>query len=106
MKCRWFVLFSIASTITAAFAQQPQATRITGAISAINAASNLVTVKTLTGDAVELSIAPRSHIMHLAVGETDMKKATELKFSDLVVGERLVATYQPGADKKNEARTL
>ena len=106
MKYRWFVLISIASTITAALAQQPQGTRITGAITAVNASNNAITVKTTTGESVELSIAPRSHIMHLAVGETDMKKATDLKFSDLVVGERLVASYQAGADKKNEARTL
>ncbi len=106
MKSRWFALFSIAATITCAPAQQPQGTLIRGAITAISASNNQVTVKTLTGETVELAIAPRSHIMHLAVGETDMKKATELKLTDLVVGERLVATYQLGADKKNEARTL
>lgn len=92
--------------MSAALAQQPQSTLIRGAITAINASTNVLTVKTLSGDTIELAIAPRSFIKHLAVGETDMKKATDVKFGELVVGERLVATYQAGPDKKNEARTL
>ena len=106
MKCRWFVLISIALAMTAALAQQPQSTLIRGAITAVNASTDVVTVKTLAGDTIELQIAPRSFIKHLAVGETDMKKATDVKLSELVVGERLVATYQVGPDKKNEARTI
>jgi hypothetical protein len=93
--------------LSAASAQTPAPTRLIGTVTAVNASANQVSIKSSTGESVDLTITPRSYILHLAPGETDVKKAAKLAIGDLTVGERLVATYQLSADNKTkEARTL
>jgi hypothetical protein len=97
------LLFSAASAQTPA----PARLQITGSVTAVNAAANQVSIKTMTGESVDLIITPHSFILHLPPGETDPKKATKLTLGDLTAGERLVATYQLSSDQKTkEARTL
>ncbi len=109
MKSVRIALFSVTALVIAGYAQAPKAAqlRVSGTITAVNASSNLVSVKSTTGETVELTIAAGSHLLHLAPGESDMAKATKLTFGDLTPDEGVVASYQLSADKKtNEARTL
>ena len=72
-----------------------------------NASSNVVTVKTTTGETIDLTITPHSFILHLPLGETDRTKAAKLAIGDLSAGEELVASYQLSSDGKvKEARTI
>jgi hypothetical protein len=93
--------------VCGAAAQTAPPARLIGAVTAVNASANQVTIKSVTGETVDLAITSHSFILHLPPGETDVKKATKLTLADLTVGERLVATYQLSADQKTkEARTL
>jgi hypothetical protein len=107
MKYALVAFILAAAIIPGVCAQTPAPARLTGTVTAVNASANLVSIKSLTGEPVDLTITPRSYILHLPPGETDIKKAAKLTVGDLVVGERLVATYQLSADQKTkEARTL
>ena len=109
MKSLWFALSSFAVLASVGFSQTPAApaARVSGAITAVNASSNLVTVKSTTGETVDLTITAHSFILHLPLGETDQKKAEKLTIGDLTPGEDLVASFQVSADAKTkEVRTL
>jgi hypothetical protein len=107
MKYHVAVFALTALTVSAVLAQTAAPARLTGTVTAVNASANQVSIKTATGESVDLTITPHSFILHLAPGESDVKKATKMAVGDLVAGERLVATYQLSADQKTkEARTL
>src|SRR5215472_9605268 len=109
MKSAFFALFSVAVLSNVGFAQTPAAAqaRVSGAITSVNPSSNLVTVKSTTGETMDLAVTPQSHILHLPLGETDAKKAEKLAIADLAAGEEFVASYQLSADQKTkELRTL
>jgi hypothetical protein len=107
MKYALPVFILTALIVSAASAQTAAPAPLTGTVTTVNASANLVTLKTSSGDSIDLTITPRSFILHLPPGERDMKKAEKLTIGDLTVGERLVASYQMSADQKTkEARTL
>ena len=109
MKSVWIASFSIILLAGAVLAQAPKAaqTVVSGSITAVNAASNVVTVKTTTGETLDLTITPRSFIMHLPLGETDRSKAAKLAIGDLTAGEELVASLAAATDPKvKEVRTI
>lgn len=110
MKSVIFVPFAAAVLVAAGFAQTAPAAKtppVLGAITAVDAASNLITVKSQTGETVQLTLTPHSFILHLPLGETDIKKAEKLTLNDVTPGEELVASYQLSADGKvKEVRTL
>jgi hypothetical protein len=109
MKSEFFALFSVALLASNGLAQTTAAPKppISGAITAVNASSNLVTVKTTAGETVDLTVTPHSFILHLPIGETDRTKAAKLAIGDLAPGEELVASYQLSADQKvKEVRTI
>jgi hypothetical protein len=94
----------IVSSVSAQTAAPPP---LTGTVTAVNAAASQVSIKTLNGESVDLTLSSHSFILHLPPGERDVKKADKLAIGDLTVGERLVASYQLSADgKTKEARTL
>ena len=109
MKSVFFALFSVAILASSGLAQTTAAPKppVSGAITAVDASSNAVTVKTTTGETIDLTITPHSFILHLPLGETDRTKAAKLAIGDLSAGEELVASYQLSADGKiKEARTI
>ncbi len=109
MKFASIALLSALSAL-AVWAQAPKAPpkpRVSGTITAVNPSSNTLTVKSTTGESVDLTVAKSSFILHLPPGETDQKKAEKLAITDLEPGEELVATYQPSPDgKTKEVGTL
>jgi hypothetical protein len=109
MKRYLLVFFFGAATASVMFAQTPASKTpvVTGSITAVDSSANTITVKSTSGETVGLSVTPRSFILHLPPGETDMKKAQKLAIGDLTPGEELVASYQVGPDgKAKEVRTL
>jgi len=107
MKFPVAIIALTALIVSAAFAQTAAPARLTGTVTAVNASANQISIKVATGETVDLTITPRSFILHLPPGETDIKKAAKLTLGDVTAGERLVATYQLSPDQKTkEARTL
>jgi hypothetical protein len=107
MKSVLFASFSVAILAGSGFAQTPAQKPVSGAITAVNGSSNVVTVKSTTGETVDLTVTPHSFILHLPLGETDRTKAAKLAIGDLSAGEELVASYQLSADGKvKEVRTI
>jgi hypothetical protein len=97
-------LFLSAAAVTA---QTPPAARVTGTVTAVDAAAKQITVKTDKGDTVTISTTDKSFLFRLPPGETDMKKAPKIAFSDLAAGDRILASGQQPADGKTmDARTI
>ena len=70
MKSVLIAVFLVAASAVGLTAQTPaaQPPRVTGTIAAVDAAANKVTVKAATGESVELTIEPKSHIRHMVPG--------------------------------------
>jgi hypothetical protein len=107
MKYSLAIFIPFVCIVSGVSAQTAAPPPLTGTVTAVNAAGNQVTIKTLNGESVDLTISSHSFILHLPPGERDVKKADKLAIGDLTAGERLVASYQLSADgKTKEARTL
>lgn len=107
MKSVFLTIFTLAAAVGLAQTPAAKPNQISGSITAVDASAKTLTVKPATGDPLTLTIGDRSFILHLAPGETDLKKAEKLTINDLTMGEDLVATYQPSADHKtNDVRTI
>jgi transcription antitermination factor NusG len=104
-----FVLANVAIFATAS-AQTPApaaATRVTGTVTAVNAAAKQISVKTDKGDAVILNTTDKAFLLRMPPGETDAKKAAKIGLGDVSAGDRLVASGQMSSDQKAmEARTV
>ena len=74
-------------------AQTPAAprNRVIGAVTAVDAASSLVSIKTDAGDVYAVSVAPETKMLRLAPGEKDLTKAQAIQFSEISVGDRVLA---------------
>ncbi len=86
----------------AMFAQAPaqpaaQFTSVSGTISASDAAARNFTVKTATGDSV-VKFDDKTVFLRMAPGETDLKKGTPMKATDVASGDRVLARVRGGAE--------
>ena len=59
-------------------------------------AGNTITMATDAGQAVTVNVASGAKVVQLAVGSTDLKTATASQFSDIAVGDRVLATGKAG----------
>ena len=50
-----------------------------------------MTLKPDSGDAIKVSLDAKTHFMKIAPGEKDLKKATDVQFSEIGVGDRVLA---------------
>jgi hypothetical protein len=88
------------------FAQTPQV-RVTGTVTAVDAAGKKLTIKPDSGDAVVITVTDKSHLLHMPPGETDQKKAEAITFDKIASGDRLVASIKASADgKTNDVNTM
>jgi hypothetical protein len=78
----------------AMYAQAPAPSRyvsVVGTVSNVDAAGHIIAVKTdKTGDTT-VKFDDKTNFLRVAPGETDMKKATPAKSTDVVAGDRLLA---------------
>ena len=69
----------------------PTASRIVGEITAVDAAKKQIQVKGDDGANYDVVIDDNTSYLRLPLGEKDLKKATKIAFSDVTVGDRLLA---------------
>jgi len=74
-------------------AQAPTAprNRVIGAVTAVDAASGVLSIKTDAGDTYAVSVAPETKLLRLAPGERDLSKAQAIQIADISVGDRVLA---------------
>lgn len=66
-------------------------TSILGAVTAVGADGKQITLKPDTGAESNVNLDAKTHFMKVAPGEKDLKKAAEAQFSDISVGDRVLA---------------
>ncbi len=109
LAARIFLIFvacvSLRSVARAEAAPQPPnpqqapaqtAKQVLGAIQAIQ--GSMITLKPDTGPAVNVVVQGAVRILRVAPGQTDLKNAAAIQFSDLQVGDRILVRGIPSAD--------
>lgn len=104
LACLVFVLFGVMTPMRAqqSGAAQDSATpkraRVVGAVKSIDA--NIVTLTSDAGSEVKVTIQPATRLLRMEPGQTDIKSAATISFSDLQVGDRLLAGGTASDDGK------
>ena len=97
-----FLLVCLAS---AALAQTPdpaiKATQVFGKVTEINASAGQITIKTAAGSVVVASVTEKTTYQRMPPGETDKTKAEQTAFTEITVGDGLVARGYVAADQKS-----
>jgi len=88
LLCLAAVLFGYAVS-----AQTPAAphNRVIGAVTAVDSASNLLSIKTDAGEIYAVSAGAETKLLRLSPGERDLSKAQAIQFGDIAVGDRVLA---------------
>jgi len=105
--CKFLVSSVIATTLSAigvpvlSLAQEAGAPKaaakaspyssLLGAVTAISSDGSKITLKPDTGDSAEVVLDAKTHYMKVAPGEKDLKKASDVQFSEIGVGDRVLA---------------
>jgi Cu/Ag efflux protein CusF len=84
-------------------ARPPAQNRAVGVVTAIDAASGQVTIKTDEGASVQVITDAKTGLYRVPPGETDQSKAVRIAFTDIATGDRLFAGGQVSADGKQIA---
>jgi hypothetical protein len=80
--------------------QQPQASRVSGEVTAINTSSNQLTLKPDKGEPVMVTLGERTRYLRVKPGETDLKNASKIAVGDLAAGDRVLALGKLSEDAK------
>jgi len=72
-----------------------QSTRIVGAVTAIDGKS--LTIKSDAGATTTVNVSDSARLLRTAPGVKTLAGATPIQFSDLAVGDRVLAVVAPGA---------
>src|SRR5690242_7253178 len=91
-------LYCVVFLAAAAFAQTAS-THLPGTVTAINPASNQVTVKTAQGDLV-FTATERTQILGAQVGVSDPKQWPKMTLGEIAPGDEVVAYFRGAADQK------
>ncbi len=105
--CKFLVFSVIAvvpgfvSGVKVAFAQEAAAPKVAakaspfnsllGEVTAIGSDGKQITLKPDSGTPAEVVLDGKTHYMKVAPGEKDLKKATDIQFSEIGVGDRVLA---------------
>jgi len=84
-------------------ANAPKRARAVGTVKAIN--GNTVTLTTDAGAEVNVTIQPTTRMVRLEPGQTDLKSAPAISFSDVQVGDRMLAGGTASDDGKSVMAT-
>jgi len=85
-------LWTIFLSLALAFAQTPPALKtVVGEITSLDASAKQLKVKADDGTAYTIDLGDSTNYLHLPPGEKDLKKASKIALSDIVVGDRLLA---------------
>lgn len=72
-----------------------------GEVKAIDAAAKQITIKTDAGSTVTVALSDRTTYKRLAPGETSLTNATDITFTDVGEGDRIMARGTVSEDKKS-----
>jgi hypothetical protein len=108
MRCvslrAWFSLVAVLAYSAAACAQTPPALKqVIGEVTSIDAAAKQIKLKGDDGAAYTVMLADNTSFLRVAPGEKDLKKATKIAFTDVMVGDRALALEK---DSDAPARAL
>ncbi|HZT59610.1 MAG TPA: hypothetical protein VFA21_13460 [Pyrinomonadaceae bacterium] len=87
-------------------AQRPSRQRVVGDVTAVDAASNTVTVHTDAGETVTVATDEKTAYLRLPPGETTLDKAAHVTASDVHVGDRVLAVGVSATGGPTPARQL
>jgi hypothetical protein len=79
---------------------QSQSGQAIGEITALDAGSGRISIKTDQGEAVAVTVGDSTSFRRVPPGALDLTKATRIGLSDLGVGDRIVAIGQRSEDRK------
>jgi hypothetical protein len=94
---------SVLSAQTPAAAPAPD--RTIGEVTSVDAEHRGLVLKEDKGGAINVSVGEKTSLLRIPPGETDIKKATRITFTDIGAGDRVLAVGPKSGDKV-EARTL
>jgi outer membrane murein-binding lipoprotein Lpp len=83
--------------------QTPAATQVSGEVTALDAQSRQISLKPDQGEAVTATVGDSTSFRRIPAGPQDLTKATRIAFSDLGVGDRIVAIGQKSDDQRKVA---
>ena len=96
---RFFLPLAMAAVLGAQHA--PKA--VMGAVTGFHVKSHEIRIQPDSGDAVAVRFGPETEVVRIPPGEHDLKKAQPAKLTDIVVGDRVMASFVEGVV---EARRL
>jgi hypothetical protein len=83
---------SVLIALSAGFAQAPSPLKsVIGEVTSIDGAGKQIKLKGDDGAAYTVTLSDSTSFLRIPPGETDLKKATKIAFSDLAVGDRALA---------------
>jgi hypothetical protein len=91
--------FIPAILIAVAAMAQTTSNHVPGAVTAIDAQANQVTIKTAQGD-LTFTANEKTQILHAQAGVADPKQWAKMKVSEIAPGDEVVAYYRGAADQK------
>jgi hypothetical protein len=109
LACLAVVLFGIMASIQAqqngapTDSTAPKRARVVGAVKSID--GNVVTLTSDAGSEIKITIQPTTRLLRMEPGQTDLKSATPISFTDLQVGDRLLAGGAASDDGKSVMAT-
>jgi hypothetical protein len=96
-------LLALAATATAQPAADTaiKATQVYGKVSEVNSSSGQLLVKTAAGNVVAVNVSEKTTYERMPPGETDRTKAVTTSFTEITVGDGVVARGFVAADRKS-----
>jgi len=85
----WSIFLALA--LAGAQTAPPALKSVIGEVTSLDAAAKQIKVKADDGAVYSIDLADSTSYYHVPPGEKDLKKATKIAFSDVVVGDRLLA---------------
>ena len=88
----WLSLVAVVLYSAVCCAQAPPALKsVIGEVTSIDAASKQIKLKSDDGGAYTVTLSDNTSFLRIPPGETDLKKATKIAFTDVMVGDRALA---------------
>jgi hypothetical protein len=99
---------SLALSVALSLAQTPPALKsVVGEVTSLDASARQIKVKADDGVSYTIVLGDSTNYLHIPPGEKDLKKATKIALSDVVVGDRLLARGTFTDETKSiDARTV
>jgi len=79
-----------------AMAQTPPGKSVVGTVSVFKAGTSEIEIKPDNGEPVAMKVTADTIAQKVAPGVTDLKKAESIKVTDVLLGDRVLATPEPG----------